>query len=167
LPTSARPFTGRATELTALDQLLNHAGPDEPGTAIISAIGGTAGVGKTALALRWAHQVADRFPDGQLYVNLRGYDTGEPVRAGTVQASFLRALGMPGPDIPAGAEERSAAYRSLLADRRMLIVLDNACRVDQVRPLLPAGPSCVTLVTSRDSLAGYRPPAAPARRAGR
>jgi tetratricopeptide (TPR) repeat protein/transcriptional regulator with XRE-family HTH domain len=154
LPTSARPFTGRATELTALDQLLSHCGPDEPGTAIISAIGGTAGVGKTALALRWAHQVADRFPDGQLYVNLRGYDTGEPVRAETVQASFLRALGMPGPDIPAGAEERSAAYRSLLAGRKMLIVLDNACRVDQVRPLLPAGPSCVTLVTSRDSLAG-------------
>jgi DNA-binding SARP family transcriptional activator/Tfp pilus assembly protein PilF len=154
LPAAVSHFTGRAAELAVLDQLIEHASQDAPGTAVISAIAGTAGVGKTALALAWAHQVADRFPDGQLHVNLRGYDTGEPVSAEVALAAFLRALGMPGPAIPAEAEERAAAYRSLLADRRMLIVLDNAARVEQVRPLLPGFSSCVTLVTSRDSLAG-------------
>ena len=134
--------------------MLGQAGRGEPGTAVISAIGGAAGVGKTALALRWAHQAAGRFPDGQLYVNLRGYDSAEPVPAEAALAVFLRALGVPGPDIPAGAEERAAAYRSLLADRTMLILLDNARCVEQVRPLLTASSSCVTLVTSRDALAG-------------
>lgn len=154
LPARARYFTGRAAELAVLNRLLDDIDRDEPGTAVISAIGGTAGVGKTALALLWAHQVAGRFPDGQLYANLRGYDAGEPVPAEAVLAGFLRALGVPGPEIPADAEERAAAYRSLLADRRILVVLDNACQVEQVRPLLPASSSCVTLVTSRDSLPG-------------
>ena len=121
---------------------------------VISAIGGTAGVGKTALAVQWAHQVAGRFPDGQLYVNLRGYDPGQPVTAADALAGFLRALGVPGQDIPAEEDERAARYRSLLAGRRMLVVLDNAGSVEQVRPLLPGAAGCVVLVTSRDALAG-------------
>ena len=109
---------------------------------MISAIAGTAGVGKTALAVHWAHQVADRFPDGQLYVNLRGYDPGQPMPAADALAGFLRALGVPGQDIPPEVEERAARYRSLLAGRRMLVVLDNAGEVEQVRPLLPGTPAC-------------------------
>ncbi|MGH3155286.1 MAG: NB-ARC domain-containing protein, partial [Streptosporangiaceae bacterium] len=121
---------------------------------MISAIGGTAGVGKTALAVSWAHQVADRFPDGQLYVNLRGYDPAQPVTASDALAGFLRALGKPGQDIPADQGERAALYRTLLARKRMLVVLDNAASVEQVRPLLPSTPACMTVVTSRDALAG-------------
>jgi DNA-binding SARP family transcriptional activator len=153
LPGGTRHFTGRADELAALTGLLDQAG-DEPPTVVISAIGGTAGVGKTALALQWAHQVADRFPDGQLYVNLRGYDPGQPVSAADALAGFLRALGVAGPDIPAEQSERAARYRSLLAGKRMLVVLDNAGDVEQVRPLLPGNPGCVVVVTSRDALAG-------------
>ena len=115
---------------------------------------GAAGVGKTALAVQWAHQVAEHFPDGQLYANLRGYDPGQPTPAADVLAAFLRALGVPGQDIPPEADERAARYRSLLAGQRMLIVLDNAGSVEQVRPLLPGSPGCVVLVTSRDALAG-------------
>ena len=117
-------------------------------------VSGTAGVGKTALAVRWARRVRAAFPDGQLYVNLRGYDPGEPVPPADALAGFLRALGLAGQDIPPGADERAAAYRSLLDGRRMLVVLDNAASVEQVRPLLPGSPSCLVLVTSRDSLAG-------------
>jgi transcriptional regulator with XRE-family HTH domain len=167
LPASVRQFVGRAEELRVLTGRLDGAGALGPETLVMSAIGGTAGVGKTALAVRWAHQVADRFPDGQLYVNLRGYDPGEPVPAADALAGFLRALGVPGggypgggggtggpvpqpagraADIPAEAEERAARYRSLLAGRRMLVVLDNAARVEQVRPLLPGSQGCVTVV---------------------
>jgi tetratricopeptide (TPR) repeat protein len=121
---------------------------------VITAIGGTAGVGKTTLAIRWARDMAGSFPDGQLYVNLRGYDTGPPVLPEDALAGFLRALGMPGQDVPLDAEERAGAYRSLLAERRILIVLDNASREDQVRPLLPGTPSCTVLVTSRNALPG-------------
>ena len=125
-----------------------------PGTVVISAIGGTAGVGKTALAVHWAHQAAGWFPDGQLYVNLRGYDLGQPMSAADALAGFLRALGVPDQDIPADQDERAARYRSLLAGRQMLVVLDNASDVEQVRPLLPGAPACTTLITSRDALAG-------------
>ena len=142
-------FTGRAGELAALDL---PAGPS-PAVAI-TVVSGTAGVGKTALAVRWARQAAGLFPDGQLYVNLRGYDPGQPVPAADALAAFLRALGMAGQQIPPGEDERAAAYRSLLDGRRVLVLLDNAASVEQVRPLLPGGPSCLVLVTSRDSLAG-------------
>jgi DNA-binding SARP family transcriptional activator/Flp pilus assembly protein TadD len=158
LPGAVPHFAGRAAELAALTALLDRAGERTAEraaeTVVISAIGGTAGVGKTALAVRWAHQVADRFPDGQLYVNLRGYDPDQPVSAADALAGFLSALGLAGPDIPAEADERAARYRSLLAGRRMLVVLDNAREVEQVRLLLPGAPDCIVLVTSRDSLAG-------------
>jgi DNA-binding SARP family transcriptional activator/Tfp pilus assembly protein PilF len=153
LPGTVRHFTGRAGELAALTGLLEQAG-QTPGTVVISAIGGTAGVGKTALAVHWAHRVAERYPDGQLYVNLRGYDPGRPMAAADALAGFLRALGVPGQDIPADEDERAARYRSLLAGRRLLVVLDNARSVAQVRPLLPGTPACAAVVTSRDSLAG-------------
>src|SRR5581483_5159488 len=107
-------------------------------------------LGKTALAVQWAHQVIERFPDGQLYVNLRGYDPGQPMPPGDALAGFLRALGQAGPDMPAEDDERAAAYRSLLDGRRVLVMLDNAASVEQVRPLLPGCPSCLVVVTSRD-----------------
>jgi len=153
LPAAVPGFTGRAAELATLTRMLDEAAGG-PGTVVISAIGGTAGVGKTALAVHWAHGAAGRFPDGQLYVNLRGYDPGQPVPAIDALAGFLRALGVPGQDIPAEADERAARYRSMLAGRRMLVVLDNAGSADQVRPLLPASPACIVLVTSRDTLSG-------------
>jgi DNA-binding SARP family transcriptional activator/Tfp pilus assembly protein PilF len=154
LPATVRHFTGRARELAELSGLLDGSGGETVPMVVISAIAGTAGVGKTALAVQWAHQVADRFPDGQLYVNLRGYDPGQPVLAADALAGFLRALDVSGPDIPAEEHERATRYRSLLAGRRMLVVLDNAGSADQVRPLLPGTPACVVVVTSRDSLAG-------------
>ena len=153
LPAAATHFVGRADELAALTGMLDQAA-GEGRTVVISAIAGTAGVGKTALAVHWAQQVADRFPDGQLYVNLRGYDPGQPLPAADALAEFLRALGVPGQDIPAAPDERAARYRSLLARQRMLVVLDNAGEVEQVRPLLPGTAECVVVVTSRDSLAG-------------
>jgi DNA-binding SARP family transcriptional activator/Tfp pilus assembly protein PilF len=154
LPAAVPGFTGRAAELEVLSGLLERPGEQTPGTLMISAIGGTAGVGKTALAVYWAHQMASRFPDGQLYVNLRGYDPDQPMTAAEALARFLRSLGVPGPDIPPDPEDRAARYRSLVAGRQMLIVLDNAGSIDQVRPLLPGTSACLTLVTSRDSLAG-------------
>jgi DNA-binding SARP family transcriptional activator/Flp pilus assembly protein TadD len=154
LPGAVPGFVGRASEIAALSGLLERADGTAAGTVVISAIGGTAGVGKTALAVQWAHQVAERFPDGQLYVNLHGYDPEQPVAPADALAALMRSLGVPGPDIPVETEERSARYRSLLAGRRMLIVLDNAREAVQVRPLLPGSSGCVTVVTSRDSLAG-------------
>jgi tetratricopeptide (TPR) repeat protein len=154
LPSAARGFTGRSAELEALTRLLNRPRAHDSEAVVISAIGGTAGVGKTALAVHWAHQVADRFPDGQLYVNLRGYDPGQPMPATDALASFLRALGVPGQDIPPEEDGRTARYRSLLVGRRMLVLLDNAGSADHVRPLLPGTAECTVLVTSRDALAG-------------
>jgi tetratricopeptide (TPR) repeat protein/transcriptional regulator with XRE-family HTH domain len=154
LPAPVAGFTGRAEELAALTGLLDRSAESMPPAIVISAIGGTAGVGKTALAVHWAHQAAERFPDGQLYVNLRGYDPDQPKPPTDALAGFLRALGVPGQDIPAEEDERAARYRSLLAGKKLLIVLDNAGSVEQVRPLLPGSPSCAVVVTSRDSLAG-------------
>jgi tetratricopeptide (TPR) repeat protein/transcriptional regulator with XRE-family HTH domain len=154
LPGGVRAFTGRVAEMAVLSGLLEHVGQVDQGTVVISAIGGTAGVGKTALAVHWARQVADRFPHGLLYANLRGYDPGQPLSPADALAGFLRSLGVPGQDIPPAADQRAARYRSLLAGKQMLILLDNARSAEQVRPLLPGTGSCLTLVTSRDALAG-------------
>jgi DNA-binding SARP family transcriptional activator/tetratricopeptide (TPR) repeat protein len=154
LPPSVLGFTGRSAELAALTRLLDRPAEGTSAAIVISAIGGTAGVGKTALAVQWAHQAADRFPGGQLYVNLRGYDPDQPLPAADALAGFLRSLGVPGQEIPPGQDERAARYRSLLAGRKMLVVLDNAGSVEQVRPLLPGSPGCAVVVTSRDALAG-------------
>jgi tetratricopeptide (TPR) repeat protein/transcriptional regulator with XRE-family HTH domain len=154
LPAAVASFTGRTVELEALSQFLADTRQGSPTTVVITAIGGTAGVGKTALALQWAHQVADRFGDGQLYVNLRGYDADQPVAAGDALAGFLRALGVPGQEIPDEMDERARLFRSMLAGRHVLVVLDNARDGEQVRPLLPGDPGCAAVVTSRDQLAG-------------
>jgi tetratricopeptide (TPR) repeat protein/transcriptional regulator with XRE-family HTH domain len=156
LPADVVAFTGRAAELATLNALLPTAGQPgrAPGPLVISAVSGTAGAGKTALAVRWAHQIADAFPDGQLYVNLRGYDPGQPMPASEALAGFLRALGVMGQDIPLEEAERAARYRSVVAGRRLLVVLDNAATEEQVRPLLPGSPSVMVMVTSRDSLPG-------------
>jgi DNA-binding SARP family transcriptional activator/DNA-binding XRE family transcriptional regulator len=154
LPAALPHFVGRAAELQALAGLQNQA-EAAGGTVVISAIGGTAGVGKTALALHWAHQVAPKFPDGQLYVNLRGFGpSGAPATPEEAIRAFLAALGMPPERIPAGLDSQAALYRSLLAGKRMLIILDNARDADQVRPLLPGNPGTLVLVTSRSQLAG-------------
>jgi tetratricopeptide (TPR) repeat protein/transcriptional regulator with XRE-family HTH domain len=153
LPRMVRGFIGRAVELKALTEFLPGQETAD-GTGVIAVIDGTAGVGKTALALRWAHEVAERFPDGQLFANLRGYDPDRPLPAADALAGLLLALGVPGRDIPSGTDERAALYRSLLAGRRMLVLLDNAGEAEQVRPLLPGTPTCLTVVTSRDALAG-------------
>jgi transcriptional regulator with XRE-family HTH domain len=154
LPPAVAGFTGRGAELEALTKILDDAGAGATGTVVISAIGGTAGVGKTALAIQWAHQACERFPDGQLYVNLRGYDPDRPTPPSDALAGFLRALGVVGQDIPPDEDERTARYRSMLAGKRVLVVLDNAGSAEQARPLLPGSPTCAVLVTSRDSLAG-------------
>lgn len=155
LPPGVRHFTGRADQLAALTSLLDRSGAEMPGTVLISAIGGTAGVGKTALAVHWAHQVAGQFPDGQLYANLRGYDpSGVPVAPAEAIRGFLDALAVPVERIPTGLDAQGGLYRSLLADRRMLIVLDNARDAAQVRPLLPGAAGCLVLVTSRSQLTG-------------
>jgi hypothetical protein len=104
--------------------------------------------------VHWGHRARDAFPDGQLYINLRGYDPGEPVTPDEALARFMRSLGVAEGNVPADADERAARYRSLLDGRRMLIVLDNAANVGQVRQLLPGVPSCIVVVTSRDALTG-------------
>jgi tetratricopeptide (TPR) repeat protein len=156
LPADVGAFTGRELELAELDLLLPSTAGQERvmGPVVISAVSGTAGVGKTALAVRWAHRAAESFQDGQLYVNLRGYDPDQPVAPGEALAGFLRALGIPDQSIPLGESERAARYRSLVAGKRLLVVLDNAATVEQVRPLLPGTSSVMVVVTSRDSLAG-------------
>ena len=156
LPARPGRFAGRVDELAQLDALLaTNANGAQPAAVVISAICGTAGVGKTALAVYWAHRVSDRFPDGQLYVNLRGFDPAGPVvDAVAAVRGFLDALGVPPWRIPADPQAQAALYRSELAARRMLVVLDNARDTAQVRPLLPGGPGCVVLVTSRNQLTG-------------
>jgi DNA-binding SARP family transcriptional activator/tetratricopeptide (TPR) repeat protein len=153
LPADVYAFTGRERELSALDALVRETEGDST-AVVVSAVSGTAGVGKTSLALRWAHRVRDRFPDGQLYLDLRGYDAEQPLTASDALARFLSALGLAGSDIPLDQDDRAARYRTELSDRRMLILLDNASTADQVRPLLPGAPGCLVAVTSRDSMAG-------------
>ncbi|MER6282523.1 AfsR/SARP family transcriptional regulator [Streptomyces sviceus] len=154
LPHDLPLFTGRHAELDEVCALFGEDVP-HPGTVVISAIGGMAGVGKTTLAVHWAHRVADRFPDGQLYVNLRGFDpSGAVLEPGEALRGFLDALGVPPERVPHGLDAQAALYRSALAGRRVLVVLDNARDAEQVRPLLPGSPGCLTIVTSRDELPG-------------
>ncbi|MGW1428053.1 BTAD domain-containing putative transcriptional regulator [Streptomyces sp. NPDC002431] len=152
LPPDVPGFTGREKELTALDALMTESGTTLQ-TPTVGLITGVAGVGKSGLALRWAHRAADHFPDGRLFADLRGYDgQHEPASVSDVLGRFLRSLGVPGQQIPEALEERIALYRSLLAERRALIVLDNVRTHAQVAPLLPGSGTSCALVTSRDQL---------------
>ncbi|MFI5592008.1 BTAD domain-containing putative transcriptional regulator [Amycolatopsis sp. NPDC051758] len=147
LPAGSDGFTGRTAELSFLDGTVAAGGT-------IVAVSGTAGVGKTALAVHWAHRVRDRFPDGQLYANLRGHAEGAPAPPVEILAQFLSALGIPAERVPADAETAAALYRTLTTDRKVLVLLDNAAGPQQVRPLLPAGPGCLVVVTGRDRMTG-------------
>ncbi|SPF04817.1 BTAD domain-containing putative transcriptional regulator [Streptomyces sp. MA5143a] len=149
LPYDISFFTGRGEQVARLDALLDAPGPR---TCVLT---GAAGIGKTALAVHWAHRVRERFPDGQLFVDLRGHSPeAAPLRPVEVLARFLMALGVAGERVPGTTGAAADMYRTLTAARRTLVVLDNAVDVDQVRPLLPGGPDCLVLVTSRDRLAG-------------
>jgi DNA-binding SARP family transcriptional activator len=154
LPPDTPGFTGRDHELHHLGELITAAS-DGSTAVVISAVSGTAGIGKTALAVHWAHRVRDKFPDGQLYVNLRGFDpTGSPVRPAEAIQGFLDAFEVSPERIPTSLEAQVGLYRSLIADRRVLVVLDNARDTEQVRPLLPGAPGCLVVVTSRNQLSG-------------
>ncbi|MBW4721342.1 AfsR/SARP family transcriptional regulator [Saccharothrix obliqua] len=162
LPATPRLFTGRTTELSELDRILTTA-PDggsepvataesenSPVTVLISAIGGSGGIGKTWLALAWAHRNLDRFPDGQLFVDLHGFSpTGQPVTPDVALFGFITALGIAPEHVPSDVDARAALYRSLVAGKRVLVVLDNAATPDQVEPLLPGGHAGTVLITSR------------------
>jgi DNA-binding SARP family transcriptional activator/tetratricopeptide (TPR) repeat protein len=155
LPAALDGFAGREAELAALDALLGPPGETRSQSPLTAVIAGTAGVGKTTLAVHWAHRVAGRFPDGQLYVDLRGYDpSGEAVRPAAAIREFLDALRVPPHRIPDGPAAQAGLYRTLLAGRRMLVLLDNARNADQVAPLLPGAPGCLVVITSRDHQAG-------------
>lgn len=154
LPADVHGFAGRAADLARLDLLRARQAP-------VAVLTGPAGVGKTALAVHWAHRVAASFPDGALFVDLNGFSP-TPVTAATALAGFLRALGEQAEEIPADVAARAARYRAHLAGRRTLIVLDDAASTGQVRHLLPGVPGCLVLVTSRDRLTGLSPlPLAP------
>jgi transcriptional regulator with XRE-family HTH domain/tetratricopeptide (TPR) repeat protein len=154
LPLDIAGFAGREAELARLDRAIREAG-DRPATVVLSAVAGMAGVGKTALALHWAHRVRDEYPDGQLYVNLRGFDAAESVvDPADALRGFLNALDVPPGRIPAGLDERAALFRTVAGDKRLLLVLDNARDEEQVRPLLPGAGGCAVVVTSRDRLTG-------------
>ena len=151
VPLEVAGFTGRRTELDLLWSLL----PEGKGAVPIALVTGTAGVGKTTLAIRFARRVSDRFPDGQLYLNMRGFDpSGTPVKPREALAGFFDALGVAPHQVPESQDAQVGLYRSLLADKRLLVVLDNVRAPDQVRPLLPASPGCMAVITSRSPLTG-------------
>ena len=150
LPSDLPAFAGRADARSELDGLL--ATVDTSSGPVVGVVTGTAGVGKTSLAVHWARGVADEFPDGQLFADLRGYHPSQALSPQRIQARFLRALGVRGEDVPTDADELTALYRSTLDGRRMLMVLDNVNSADQVRPLLPGTAGCLVVITSRDVL---------------
>ncbi|MGW6936605.1 BTAD domain-containing putative transcriptional regulator [Lentzea sp. NPDC054927] len=150
LPMPPAPFVGRQDELDALNTAL-----DPSATTVVTAIAGSGGVGKTWLALHWAHQHAHRFPDGQLYVDLRGFSPdGDQLHPAVAVRGFLDALGVESGRIPVDPHAQTALFRSLVANKRMLLVLDNAADTTQITPLLPGNSSCTVLVTSRNRLPG-------------
>jgi DNA-binding SARP family transcriptional activator/tetratricopeptide (TPR) repeat protein len=151
LPRAVADFVGRASDLDRIDELFDQ---DPVGLVAITALGGMSGVGKTAVALEWAHEAGSRFPDGRFYVNLRGYDLEAPLPAIEALTHLIRALGQPTDSIPTDVDGAAAMYRALLADRRALVILDNARSAEQVRPLIPGTASSAVLVTSRDHLTG-------------
>lgn len=148
LPVDIPDFTGRVSYLQKLDELA--AAP----AVIISAIDGTPGVGKTTLAVHWAHSAQGLFPDGRIHLNLRGYAPVQPLRPRRALGELLQMLGVPADQVPTTLDARSRMYRELLMDRRVLLVLDNAADPEQVRPLLPNAPGCLAVITSRSRLAG-------------
>ena len=153
LPADLAVFTGRAEQLRMLDNLVGAGRGRAPAAVVVAAIVGAAGVGKTALAVHWAHRARHRFPDGQLYVNLRGFDpSGKPLSTTEAVRSFLDAFGVPAQRIPSSPDGQFALYRTVLSGRRVLVLLDNARDSDQVRSLLPGTAGCVVLVTSRNPL---------------
>ncbi|MEU8773585.1 BTAD domain-containing putative transcriptional regulator [Streptomyces sp. NPDC048606] len=154
LPPTTMVFTGRTEALRRLDELMPAAGPRLPGAARVVRITGQGGVGKTALAAHWGHSRRNRFPDGQLYVDLRGHGGGRPLRAIDALSGFLEALGVAPRDVPTTEERAAARFRSLCADRRLLVILDDARSEEQVRPLLPGSADCMVIVTSRLALSG-------------
>ena len=155
LPAAVARFAGRSGELGVLAGLAEEVASGAGGTVVISAIGGMAGVGKTALAVLFTHRVAGLFPDGQLYVDLRGFGpSGDPVPPARVVREFLGALGVAPRAVPADVDAQAGLYRSVLAGKRVLVVLDNARDAAQVRPLLPGSAGCLVVVTSRSQLAG-------------
>ncbi|MFI5898213.1 BTAD domain-containing putative transcriptional regulator [Actinoplanes sp. NPDC051513] len=152
LPVAMSGFVGREAQLARLDAILAATGKQRTSMSI-TVLSGTAGVGKTTLAVHWAHRVADRFPDGQLYINLRGFDPGDRAMApAEAMRGFLDALGVPPERAPSTLDAQAALFRSLLAGKQMLVLLDNARDADQVRPLLPGGPTALAVVTSRNQL---------------
>ncbi|TDV42139.1 NB-ARC domain-containing protein [Actinophytocola oryzae] len=151
LPPDQAAFVGRSEHLEQLDDLASR----NQETARTAVITGQPGVGKTALAVHWGHRAREQYPDGQLYVDLRGYDaTGDPARWENVLEAFLQALGGPQLVIPASREAQKGLYHSMTSERRVLAILDNAASTDQVRSLIPPGARCLTLVTSRKGLPG-------------
>ena len=147
LPYAIRGFVGREPELAELEKAADDAG--------IVVIHGMGGIGKTTTAIHWAHRVRDRFPDGQLHVNLRGFDhTEAPMRPAEALPRLLHSIGVPPGSVPSTVDEQATRLRSLLADRRTLVLLDNAADSEQVRPLLPGGRHCLVVVTSRTRLSG-------------
>jgi DNA-binding SARP family transcriptional activator len=156
LPADIENFTGREDVLTALDELLGPEDSDDLSERpmVITVLHGAGGIGKTTLAVHWAHRVVHRFPDGQLYLNLRGFGPGDPMGPPEALEVMLRGLGVPGEQIPADIDARSALLRTVLAERRSLLILDNARDAEQVRPLLPGGGGALVIVTSRSQLRG-------------
>ena len=154
LPAGVAHFAGRTAQLAEL-QAWRHEAASAGGAAKVLVIGGTAGAGKTALAVHWAHHSAEEFPDGQLYVNLRGFDpSGTPVAPGDALRWFLGAFGVSEEQIPDSVDAQAALYRSVLAGKQVLVILDNARDAAQVRPLLPGSQTCLAVVTSRARLPG-------------